>query len=308
MLKLAVPDMVSPSYFPAEAAIELGFFKRAGLEVSLELIFPVDKAYHALREGAIDIVAGSAHSALAAFPRFDGVKLLCAQSQGMYWFLVMRSEFGAKRGELSVVKGKKIGAAPWVEMGLRRMLIEGGIDLQRDGVSIVPVPAQPGEKVNFGLNAAKALEQRLIDGFWANGMAAELAVRNGVGTLIADARRGDGPSSTFGFTFASIATRSSMIKDTPEQAEAIVRAIVQTQKALTKDVSMARTVGDALFPKNEASLISELVRRDLPYYSAKIDQRAITRMSEFAKSLGLIETGLKYQDVVATVVADLWTS
>ena len=97
--------------------------------MSLELIFPVDKAYAALRDGAVDFVGGSAHSALAAFPEWRGVKLLCAQAQGMYWFLVMHKELGAKRGDLDVVKGRSIGAAPWVEMGLRRLLAEAGIDL-----------------------------------------------------------------------------------------------------------------------------------------------------------------------------------
>ena len=125
-MKLAVPDMISNSYFPAIAAIELGFFKQEGLDVELELIFPVDKSYVALREGAVDFVGGSAHSALAAFPEWQGVKLIGAQAQGMYWFLVMHKDFGAARGDLSVVKGKSIGAAPWVEMGLRRLLIEAG--------------------------------------------------------------------------------------------------------------------------------------------------------------------------------------
>ena len=91
-MKLAVPDVISNSYFPAAAAVELGFFRREGLDVSVELIFPVDKAYQALREGTVDLVGGSAHSALAAFPEWDGVKLICAQAQGMYWFLVMRSD------------------------------------------------------------------------------------------------------------------------------------------------------------------------------------------------------------------------
>src|SRR5215472_8310447 len=122
-MKLAVPDMISNSYFPAIAAIELGLFRQEGLEVSLELIFPVDKAYAALRDGTIDLVAGSAHSALAAFPDWQGVRLLCAQAQGMYWFLVMRADLAPKRGELAIVKGRRIGAAPWVEMGLRRLLI-----------------------------------------------------------------------------------------------------------------------------------------------------------------------------------------
>ena len=42
-MKLAIPDMISNSYFPAVAAIELGFLKREGLDVTLELIYPVDK-------------------------------------------------------------------------------------------------------------------------------------------------------------------------------------------------------------------------------------------------------------------------
>src|SRR5215467_15792484 len=116
-MKLAVPDLISNSYFPAVAAVELGFFKEEGLDVTLELIFPADKAYHAMREGVVDFVAGSAHSALAAFPEWEGVKLLCAQGHGMYWFLVMRAELKAKRCDIEAVKGHTIGAAPWVEMG-----------------------------------------------------------------------------------------------------------------------------------------------------------------------------------------------
>ena len=69
-MKLAVPDLISNSYFPAVAAVSLGFFEREGIDVSLELIFPVDEAYRAMRDGRVDLVAGSAHSALAAFPEW----------------------------------------------------------------------------------------------------------------------------------------------------------------------------------------------------------------------------------------------
>src|SRR5580704_18048769 len=157
-MKLAIPDRISNSYFPAVAAAELGFFAREGLDISIELIFPVDRAYAALRDGAVDFVGGSAHSALAAFPEWQGAKLICAQAQGMYWFLVMHEELGVKRGDIAGVKGRSIGAAPWVEMGLRRLLIEAGIDLVRDGVNIAPVPGAAGAGVNFGLTAARALE------------------------------------------------------------------------------------------------------------------------------------------------------
>jgi len=307
-MKLAVPDMISNSYFPAEAAVQLGFMREQGLDVSLELIFPVDKAYAALRDGAVDFVGGSAHSALAAFPRFERVKLLCAQAQGMYWFLVLHKDFGAQRGDLAAVMGRNIGAAPWVDMGLRRLLIAAGLDLERDRVRIAPVPGAQGAGVNFGLTAARALEERRIDGFWANGMAAEIAVTRGVGTVVLDVRRGDGPAEAFNYTMASIATTDRLIEQLPDVAAAAVRAIVKTQNALKRDVSLAGQVGRALFPQTEAGLIAELIRRDLPYYDAAITPHFVAGMSQFARDLRLVDRPLRYEQVVATQFAPLWNA
>ena len=305
-MKLAVPDLISNSYFPAAAAVELGFFKQEGLDVDLELIFPVDKCYEALRDGTIDFVGGSAHSALAAFPDWRGVKLLCAQAQGMYWFLVMHADLKAARGDVSAVKGRSIGAAPWVEMGLRRLLIEAGIDLKRDDVRIAPVPGSAGASVNFGLTAARALEERKIDGFWANGMGTEVAVRRGVGTVVLDVRRGDGPKAAFDFTFASIAATDALIARNPEVAAAAVRAIVNTQRALKKDVTLATEAGQRLFPADQAGLIAELIRRDLPYYDAAISPHTVVAVNRFAQDLGLLSGPVSYETVVAAHLAALW--
>jgi ABC-type nitrate/sulfonate/bicarbonate transport system substrate-binding protein len=305
-MKLAVPDMISNSYFPAEAAVELGFFKAEGLDVALELIFPVDKAYAALRDGAVDFVGGSAHSALAAFPDFRGVKLICAQAQGMYWFLVMHADLKPRRGDVSVVKGRSIGAAPWVDKGLRGLLAEAGIDIARDQVTIAPVPGAAGAGINFGVTAAKALEERKIDGFWANGMGAEVAVRRGVGSVVLDVRRGDGPKRCFDFTAATIATTDALIARSPHQAAAAVRAIVRTQAALRSHVERAGEVGKKLFPPSEAALITELIRRDLPYYDAALSPDFVTGMTEFARGQGLLARQVAYSDVVATQFAPLW--
>jgi ABC-type nitrate/sulfonate/bicarbonate transport system substrate-binding protein len=298
--------MISNSYFPAIAAIELGFFKREGLDVELEMIFPVDKSYVALRDGAVEFVGGSAHSALAAFPEWQGVKLLCAQAQGVYWFLVMHKEFGATRGDLSVVKGKSIGAAPWVEMGLRRLLTEAGLDLARDGITIAPVPGSLGAGVNFGVTAAKAMEDRKIDGFWANGMGAEVAVRRGVGTVVLDVRRGDGPKPCFNYTMASIAATDALIARSPETAAGAVRALVKTQAALKADPSLATGIGRKLFPPSEAELIAELIRRDLPYYDASISPQFVAGMNQFARDLGILKGDVPYEGVVATQFSQLW--
>jgi len=308
-MKLAVPDLVSNSYFPAAAAVDLGFVKKEGLDVGLELIFPVDKCYSALRDGAVDFVGGSAHSVLSAFPEWKGAKLLCAQAQGMYWLLIMRADLDPVRGDLDIVKGRNIGAAPWVEMGLRRLLIEAGYDLIRDNIKIAPVPgAIVGTAVNFGLMAAKALEEGKIDGFWANGMGAEVAVSSGIGKVVLDIRRGGGPAKCFNYTMASVATSDALIAREPEAAAAAVRAIVATQKALKADVKLATEVGRRLFPEAAAELIAKLIERDLPYYDPVISREFVQGMNQFSRDVGILKTDVAYEDVVATGSSQFWTS
>jgi NitT/TauT family transport system substrate-binding protein len=305
-MKIAVPDLISNSYFPAVAAVELGLFARHGLDVSLEMIFPVDQCYAALRDGKIDFVAGSAHSALSVFPGWRGVKLLCAQGQGMYWFLVMRSDIGAARGDLSVVKGRNIGAAPWVEMGLRELLRSGGIDLERDKVRISPVPGAVGAGVNFGLTAARALQDGKIDGFWANGMGTEVALRSGAGIVVLDVRRGDGPKEALDFTMASIAATEKLIDERPDVAAAAIRAITAAHAALRADPELATQIGRKVFPANEASLIADIIRRDIPYYDATISRDFVAGMNAFCGRLGILEDAPTYEDVVATQFSEIW--
>ena len=306
-MKIAVPDLISNSYFPVAAAVELGCFKEEGIDATLDLIFPVDKAYAALRDGTIDLVGGSAHSALSAFPEWAGVKLVCAQAQGMYWFLVMRADLDPVRNDLSIVKGRRIGAAPWVEMGLRGLLAEAGIDIVRDQVSIAPVPGAVGATVNFGLTAAKALEEGKIDGFWANGMGTEVAVEGGVGKVVIDVRRGDGPKQCFNFTMASVAATDRFIAQSPERAKAVARAIARTHAMLRSDPELATDVGRKLFPENAANLIAKLIRRDLPYYQTAISDEFVAGMNGFAKDIGILKGNPDYADVVALECRSEWT-
>src|SRR5262245_25013459 len=101
-MKIAVPDLISPSYLPAEAIVTMGYLAAEGVEAELELIAPVEAAYAAMRDGHVDIVAGSAHSTLSAFPRWEGARLLCAQSQGLYWFLVDRKSTRLNSSHLGI--------------------------------------------------------------------------------------------------------------------------------------------------------------------------------------------------------------
>jgi NitT/TauT family transport system substrate-binding protein len=251
-------------------------------------------------------VGGAAHGALAAFPAWCGVKLLGALAQGMYWFLVMRADLGIARGDLHALKGLRIGAAPWVEMGLRRLLAAAGLDPKHGQIEIGPVPGATGSDVNFGLTAAEALAAGKIDGFWANGMATELAITTGVGAIVLDVRRGDGPPGCFDYTMPVLATTDGLIARSPETAAAAVRALVAAQNALKHDVSRATDVGHRRFPPREAELIAGIVRRDLPFYDASIAAASITAVNCFAREMGVLADDIPYDQVVATQFRNFW--
>jgi ABC-type nitrate/sulfonate/bicarbonate transport system substrate-binding protein len=281
-VKVAIPDLVSPSYFPLIAAVELGF-----LEAKLDLIYPVTKTYEELREGRLDLVGGAAHAPLYAFKDWKGCKLLCALAQNMYWFLVVRKDRRAK--SVADVKNLRIGAAPGPADGLKQMLKREGIEAQ-----VGPVPGAVGEKASFGLMAAQALQEGKIDAFWANGMGAEIAVRNGVGNVVLDARR-EGSDEWKGYTFPALVSRADIA---PEAARRAILAVHAAHDVLKKDPGRATGIGRKLFPPAEAELIAELIRRDLPYYDTAISQKAFAAMNRFSRELGLLSKTVSYGDVV----------
>ena len=306
-MKIAVPDVISNSYFPALAAVELGYFADEGLDVSLEMIFPVDNAYRALRDGAVDFVGGSAHAALAAF-RMGGRAVLCAPGAGHVLVSRHACELVAERGNVGRGQGLqdrrrslgRDGAASAVD---RR----GNRPCAAMGVTLAPVPGLLAAGINFGVSAARALEdaRRSTDSgptAWAPKWRSAAAS----GPLCIDIRRGDGSKACFDYSAASIAATSRFIDRSPEIAAAAVRAIVKTQQSLKENVALAADVGRKLFPPEEADLIVELIRRDLPYYDASISQHAVAGMNRFARDLGLLIDDVPYEKIVATQFKDLW--
>ena len=99
-MRIAVPDLVSNSYFPAVAAIELGFFQAQGLDAELEMVFPVGRAMEALRDRRVDFVAGPAYATLSAFPCWHGASCWppCPSTPSGCWWCV--PTWGSSRGTL----------------------------------------------------------------------------------------------------------------------------------------------------------------------------------------------------------------
>lgn len=305
-VRLAIPDMISPSYFPVIAAVELGLLADRGIDADLELVFPVTDTYAQLRDGELDYVGGAAHAPLYAFDRWQGCTLLGALSQHMYWFLVVRPDLEVTDEPLEAIRGQRIGAAPGPVDGLVQMLRDVGMDPDTD-VAIGPVPAAAGGGASFGVSAAEALERGEIDGFWANGMGAEVAVRRGTGKLILDARRGGGPKGSRDLTFAALVTTQQRLDRDPDEVRAVLGAVIDAQRALVAQPELATKAAAARFPEYETSLIASLIERDAPYYDPTITHEKVRALNRFAAGLGLLDDAdVPVEDVLALSLETEW--
>jgi len=305
MFRIWVPDLDSPSYFVAIAAVELGFFKEQGIPV--EFVYKTMQGPELMREGKLDFIAGPAYAATRAFPAWKGLKLLCALSQYSYWFLAVRASLNVNRGDLEALKGLRISAAPaWPEMALRHMLAEAGIDPERDKIQIVPPPPPYGDKGFMARNGVDSIIQNKADAYWGNGMRVALGEHLGIAKLHLDLRRGDGPPGARHYNFAALTARESLISEHREVAAGAIRAVVKAQKALQANPSIATEIGQRLFPADEAQLIAGLIERDAPFYDAEISHEAVDGLMRFAKSYGLIKDAVPYEELVATEFRQLW--
>jgi NitT/TauT family transport system substrate-binding protein len=305
MFRIWVPDLDSPSYFVAVAAVELGLFKQEGVDI--EFVYNTLQGPELMRDGKLDFIGGPAYVATRTFPGWQGVKLLCALSQYSYWFLAVRATLDIKRGDLQALKGLRISAAPpWPEMSLRYMLTDGGIDLERDNVRIVPPPPPYGDKGFMARNGVDSIIQNTADAYWGNGMRVALGESLGIAKLHLDLRRGDGPAGARYYNFPALTARASLVNEHPNVAAGAVRAIVKAQKALQADPSISTAIGRKLFPADEAELIAGLIERDAPFYDAEISHDAVDGLMRFATRAGLVKDAVPYGDLVATQFSHLW--
>ena len=309
MFRLIVADLGSPSYFVSTAAVTLGFFEQEGIEMD-PVIGSEDPEQNTqgLNHGTAHFFGGPAYGPLKTFPDFQGVKILCALAQYSYWFMGIRADLDVTRGDLMALRGLRISSSfSSPGEGLRHMLAEAGIDLDRDNVRIVKAPSAGKHQKFRGNDGVVALQQGISDAFWGNGMRLELGVRCGLAKLHIDLRRGDGPPGARFYNFPALSASEEFVRKHPNMAAAAVRAIVRTQKALKAEPSLAIEVGRKVFPAEEAEIIATLVTRDAPFYDANISREAIDGVNKFCLARGLISKSASYERLVATEFSSLWT-
>ena len=92
MLRIAVPDLVSNSYFPIIAAVEMGFFQTRRLRRFGRFAVPHSKNFPSVAPWRARLCRRFGDATMLAFPEWQGAKLLAACWR---YILIGFSLFGA---------------------------------------------------------------------------------------------------------------------------------------------------------------------------------------------------------------------
>ena len=99
-----------------------------------------------------------------------------------------------------------------------------------------------------------------------------------------------------------------MIEQNPDFSAAAVRALGAAKATLRQTPEIAGDIARKIFPPAQAELIVDIIRRDLPYYSSQISPDTVAGMNAFARKIGILNSDVPYEAIVATQFAPLWTT
>ena len=129
-------------------------------------------------------------------------------------------------------------------------------------------------------------------------MGAELAVRDGIGSVVLDIRRGIGPEEGFHYTMPAIATTDGLIAEAPDVAAKVIRAISKDASGAEERCHACGRGRRKLFPAREAALIAGWSSATCPITNRRF--RKLGRaMNQFSRDIGLLKGDPAYEDIVA---------
>jgi NitT/TauT family transport system substrate-binding protein len=285
-------------YLPSYVALSQGYFKDAGLDVTMRTSQGTDKGMTALLSGSADIVLIGPEAPVYVQNSESPVKtkIFCGLTATDGFMLMSRTPVDKNKPDWSKIKGKTVmgwrqGSNP--EVYMQAALRKNGIDPKKDItlVNNIGIPARAGawlagqgDYAVFPEPEASTLEKEGKAYFFAS-----------VGNEI-------GPVDYTVFT-----ATDTYIKKNPQVVQAWTDAIARAQKYVqtAPSTELAKHIAQ-FFPGVSQDQMVATIDRYKQYRIWKttplVEENAIVRLQDMLIASGVLESGkrVKYSDVVTT--------
>ena len=287
-------------YLPAYVALSQGYFKDAGLDVSMKTSQGTDKGMAALLSGSADVVLIGPEASVYVANSESPVKpkIFCGLTATDGFLLVARSKpqgaFDWKQLKGSSVMAFRPGSNPdvFLQTAMRKHGLEPKTDLKI--VNNIGPAARTGAWLAGQNQYAIFLEPE-----------ATMLERSGKGYVVASVGREVGPVDYTVFT-----ATDAFLKQHPQVAQAWTRAIVRAQKhvATAPASELAKEIASFFPGMSQAELVTAVDRyRGIGLWKTDpvVEKRAIDALQDMLVASGVLEPAKRvaYENVVDTAFA-----
>jgi NitT/TauT family transport system substrate-binding protein len=217
------------TYLPAILAKSLGYYKDAGLDVTIAAFSGGSKALQAMMGGSADVVSGAySHTIELAAKGQDLVTFVVQVNCPGWLFGIAKKDFDSVKS-IADLKGKRIGVSSpgsSTNQAVNYMLVRAGVDPKN--VSIVGVGQDAG--------AVAAIKAGEIDALIINDPGATILKESGDFKTLANFQSRDGTRKVFGGDYpeASLYTKRNFLRDNPNTGQALATAVVKAEHWMAK--------------------------------------------------------------------------
>lgn len=217
------------TYLPAILAKSLGYYKEAGLNVTISAFSGGSKALQAMMGGSADVVSGAySHTIELAAKHQDLVTFVVQVNCPGWIFGIGKKDFGSVKS-IAGLKGKRIGVSSpgsSTNQAVNYMLSKNGVNPK--DVSIIGVGQSSG--------AVAAIKSGEIDALIINDPGATILTQSGDFKALANFQSPTGTHKIFGGDYpeASLYTKQAFVTANPNTTQALATAVVKAEHWMAK--------------------------------------------------------------------------
>jgi sulfonate transport system substrate-binding protein len=290
---------------PTMVAHDEGFFAAEGLDVNNTYMAGGSAAGAALMGGSVDAASGAVTRAVLLRSKDIKVKLLDAIAGARDWAIVVDAKRHANVDSVKQLKGLKLATPRRGSDGdqiVRAILEDNGLKVGPD-VQLI--------QINGFQNHLIAIEKGDVDGSIMVEPFVTMGEQKGIIKPVLDLLQGQGPALLRQRIWTGIMVKEDFLKQRPEVAAKIVRAMTKAIHAIYKDPQMAIAVAAKYMPTIGKPLLEEMIPKRLKAtnpkaYLTKIGPEAIAAENEWLAKLGQLKQKINYDDVVAVGMSKYW--
>lgn len=303
-LTIAHPP-VALHLLPVMVAVDEGYFAKEGLDVQNTFMAGGSAAAAAMMGGSVAAASGAVSRAVLLESKGVNVKLLDGIAGARDWAIVVSAKRHGDVNSIKQLKGLKIGTPRRGSDGeqiVHAILEENNLKVGPD-VKLI--------QINGFQNQMIAFEKGDIDAAIFPEPFVTMGVRKGIIKPVLDLMKGQGPALLRQRIWTGIMVKEDFLKQHPETAAKIVRAMTAATAAIYKDPKMAIAVAAKHMPSVGKDMLEEMIPARLKAtnpkaYVSKIGPEAIKAENEWLEKLDTLKKKVAYDDVVATGMEKYW--